>query len=279
MKQKLYILFLISVFIFSSCKSQKTALTKVVDKNNNTEFVSYKIVTDSVFCKTKNRFFEFEYLDVKHHNLNVTDSINSFFFKQQYESLTEITDSKIDLNILKNTLRNLCDDEYDERAAIVHIDTGIPEVILNVKNIFTVGFTNYDVNGRGTTLYYPFSLKTGSMLDYSDVFNSRINDLISDLKKKAFDILKAEYENLSNNIQNDEEKYAIEELKEVIEEGVNFMQFNKFIIGEKGIEISISPYYNTNSYFYRNGIYSFDLTFKKIEQYLTDDFKDLISLN
>jgi hypothetical protein len=195
-----------------SCKSQSGRVNFKNESINQVivDSVAYKIIKDSIYCKAINSYYHFKTLDVKHPNKKVEDSINSFFFLQQYESIADVTDLKIDLNILKNKLSSLCNYEYD--VSTMHIDTGEFDVVFNDLNIFSLDFINYDVNGRGLPMHYGFSLKTGKLLEDSDIFNNTSKSLIDNLKTKAFEILKEDYKNLLKNDTNKEEAMVLKEL-------------------------------------------------------------------
>ncbi len=245
--------------------------------------VSYEIVKESISCKVRlNKKYEFEVLKVSHPNKAVQDSINHFFFRLQYESIAGISDSQVDYEMFEKALWQLCNDVEDENENYwVYIDTGEFDVVLNSRNIFTVGFRNYDVNGRGTMMLYSFNLNTGAILESSYIFNDKLNSLLNDLKQRTYEILKIEYKDLvTESDGNDYDAIEVKEIIEAIEHGKSFnnLMGYQLIIGEKGIEFEIHVgEYATNSYFHRNNPYSYYFSFMELKPYLTEEFKKLIT--
>ncbi|WP_064968182.1 hypothetical protein [Tenacibaculum ovolyticum] len=264
MKRKYYmrILFFLSFLTISSCKSQ----TVVKLQNEGKDSVSYEIITDSVYCaryENNKGYLKFELLKVAHHNKSVQDSLNIFFLLKQKESFEMSSNIKVvDFKSFKEGVLRSCGNEV-ETPSLAWFD-----IVFNDRNVFTVGVINYDWNGKGHRVSYNFSLKTGKVLQLSDVFNAQLVRLLDDLKQRMLKDLEIDYKISIKKIEKD--KYRAKELKKVIEEGFN--SFYEFIINEKGIELFIS--FGK----YASERRSFNLSFEELKPYLTKDFKEQIDI-
>lgn len=275
MKKYLYILIGVAFLGVSSCKPYKS-----ISLASNMDIVpislcsvNYIIIKDSVFCESiQNKHCKFDYLQITYHNKAVQDSLNNFFFAKQMESLEvseDLDTTKFPkLHVLKNNIRKLCS-SYNAPS---FISVPIFDVVLNDRNVFTVGITNYDVNGRGLRLIYSFDITSGKVLYSQDVFNSDIQSLVSDLKERAHKELIEDYKYLIENIESHEEEEKSNHLKELIEQGKNTMEWREFIISENGIEFVIF----LNDTFFNPYIYSF--SFEELKPYLNMEFTLLINL-